>query len=231
MNPDNGTLKPYLYGSAAVHGGLVLGIFLLAHRPATPSNEVYRIDFIGPSNVIINRNPESGPSPAAPTAPAPAGRIAPENQENEFSALPRHAPLPRPSILTASREAPKTSVPEIPKTSANANVAGPAGPSSGEAAVSADMPNFPYPWYVSQIRAALWNQWSAKMPGGGAEATVEFSILKDGSAVDVRIESSSGDQEIDYVALGAVQGALPFPPLPNGFSQQFLKVHVHFKSQ
>ena len=234
MNGD-AALRPYLLRSAALHAGLVL-VFLIAVRlPRPASDQVFRIDFVGPSSVIINRTTESAAGSAKPAASA-AEKIPPQAEKNEFGASRHHAPLPRPSVLSESASPKATSPapaasPAVAPASSSSGTSGAAGEGPADAAVDTEMPNFPYPWYISQVRSALWGQWKQRMPSGGGETTVQFTILKDGSAVDVRVESSSGDSSFDYVALGAVQSAMPFPPLPQGFSDRFLKIHVRFKSQ
>jgi TonB family protein len=93
------------------------------------------------------------------------------------------------------------------------------------------MPNFPYPWYISQVRAGLWAKWSARKPAQPEECIVEFSIMPGGQIVDVRDEETSGDAAFDLAAMGAAQDAAPFPPLPRDFKEPFLKIHVTLKSQ
>lgn len=203
-------LKPYLTYSALAHAVLLTALGLALRRGTASSPEVYHIDFIGPTAGIINRNPE-----AEPGAAQAAAKLPPQARSDDFRSGPRR-PLPRPSVL-AEEEAPRASPG--------------AGEAPAEASVSADMPNFPYPWYVSQVRAALWNQWSSRMPAGPGEAMAVFTILPGGQAVDLRIESSSGDAAYDYAALSAVQEAGPFPPLPRGFPEPFLKIHVRFRSR
>jgi TonB family protein len=92
------------------------------------------------------------------------------------------------------------------------------------------MPDFPYPWYLAGVRSALWDKWSQRMPDLAGECGVAFDILRDGRAVDVTVESSSGEGGFDYAAMTAVQEAAPFPPLPSGMKERFLKVHVRFRS-
>jgi TonB family protein len=92
------------------------------------------------------------------------------------------------------------------------------------------MPDFPFPWYLSRLRAALWERWSARSVQGTGLCAVSFSILRDGLMTDLRVASTSGDESFDYAALSAVQAAAPFAPLPDGFADSFLKVRVEFKS-
>ena len=96
--------------------------------------------------------------------------------------------------------------------------------------MSADMPNFPYPWYIAQVRSALWAHWSQRMPHEKGGCTVVFTLLRNGAVTDLRTEDSSGDGSFDLAAMGAVQDAGPYPALPSGFPDPFLKIHVTLKS-
>lgn len=228
-------LTPYLRYSAAVHAGLLAALFLVPFSSRTGPEQVYRIDFVGPSAGIVNRDPEATPSPADAAATQGAKRLEPMSRPDEFAKRRRSAPLPRPSLLGA---APDQEEKVKPAAAAAPDGAAPCAPSSaqagqgsGEAAVSADMPDFPYPWYIAELRTALWSLWSARMPWGGGEAMIEFSILRSGEVVDLRAESSSGDGNFDRLALQTARDASPFPPLPKGFPADFLKVHVKFRAR
>ena len=72
------------------------------------------------------------------------------------------------------------------------------------------MPNFPYPWYITQVRVSLWNQWTKSMSSFHGDCTIIFSIMPNGSVVDVRTEDSSGDSAFDLAAASAAQDAAPF---------------------
>ncbi|MEQ1920531.1 MAG: energy transducer TonB, partial [Elusimicrobiota bacterium] len=110
--------------------------------------------------------------------------------------------------------------------------AGAAGGMPGNAAgVATDLPNFPYPWYISQVRQMLWAAWQKRMPAASGEGVVVFAIMRNGAFTDLRMESSSGDSDFDNAALEAVQAASPFPALPSDFSEPFLKIHLTLKSE
>ncbi|MBI4348645.1 MAG: TonB family protein [Elusimicrobia bacterium] len=240
MFADTDELKPYLKASAATHVGLVIAAALLATGKGGAPQDVYRIDFIGPTAGIANRNPEAAKaSPTAPPARPAVGRPPPMQKPDEF-ARRRSGPLPKPSFLQPGRPEPVLAEPPPPAAPAAPapQAAEPAAAGSGEAAaegsdanVSADLPNFPYPWYITQVRSSLWSRWSARMPRTPGGATIMFIILRDGSLTDLRVESSSGDAGYDYAALTSVQEAAPFAPLPSGFRESFLKIHVRFTSQ
>jgi TonB family protein len=62
--------------------------------------------------------------------------------------------------------------------------------------------------------AAYMRQIQLPIPKGATGvARVEFDYLDDGQAVNVRISQSSGNEELDRLALKAVAGAV-FPPMP-----------------
>jgi protein TonB len=233
-------LKPYLGYSLAAHaslGAVLLGLIPFAGK--APPSRVYTIDFVGPSATIVSS--VAGEAKPAAAAPAPASeKQAPQTEFDEFGRRKKkgHFVLPRPSLLKGFQakkpEEPKEEEPpaQTAPAAAPAQTAagGAAGNSPGDAGISTDMPDFPYPWYISQVRQALWNNWSARMPRMAGECVVQFSILRNGGIVDLRTEVSSGDSSFDLAALGAAQDSAPFPPLPQGFADPFLRVHLTLKA-
>jgi len=220
----DGDIRPYLSYSTALHLGGVALTVLLYRSLAVRTTPVYMIDFVGPSAVILSNQSEAAPH--GPTAVA----LQPQTSPDEFAPSRRKgAPLPRPSLLRGWQDQP----PPDEKPAAPAAAAAPAAPASapGQAGIATDLPNFPYPWYISQIRQSLWNQWSSRMPRQKGECVVVFTLLPNGRLVDLRTEESSGDSAFDLTALSAVQDGAPYPPLPRGFKDPFLKVHVTLKTQ
>ena len=230
-------LKPYLKYSAAFHvalGALFLFKGVLPFGKPAPAN-VYTIDFVGPSSQIVT----SGPASLA-GASAPAAARAPAKEADEFSTRKRRGPiqLPKPSLLSGYQAPKPAAKPAAEAPSDQPSESASAAPSSGNAAtgeagagIATDMPNFPYPWYISQVRAGLWAKWSARKPAEALESIIEFSIMPGGGITDLRVEETSGDAAFDLAAMGAAQDASPFPPLPRVFKEPFLKIHVTLKSQ
>jgi TonB family protein len=58
---------------------------------------------------------------------------------------------------------------------------------------------------------------------------VTFTIRRNGSTADVRIEQASGNKELDYSALRAVYEASPFPPLPPGYERDDARIEFWFQ--
>jgi protein TonB len=99
-------------------------------------------------------------------------------------------------------------------------------------AVRASFTNFPYPWYVTLVRNALWREWSKRMPKkAGLSALVSFNIDKNGAIYSVQIEKSSANESYDYAAASAVHNSAPYPPLPKEFPKDILTVTVEFKNE
>ena len=91
--------------------------------------------------------------------------------------------------------------------------------------------DFPYPWYISQVREALFNAWAANSPSvAGLQCTAGFTILRNGSTKNAKIEKSSGNRLFDSAALAAVRAAAPFGRLPDDFYEDVLTIHVEFRS-
>ncbi|MDE2510129.1 MAG: TonB family protein, partial [Elusimicrobia bacterium] len=186
----------------------------------------------------------AGPA-AASAAKAAAARsdIAPQTDPDAVAVRgKRHGPiaLPRPSLLRGGGKdddagtSPSSTLagPGAPSAAASSDSGPAAGSASGAGAgVATDLPNFPYPWYISQVRMMLWQAWQRRMPRLDADGAVEFSILPNGTITDLDVESSSGDSDFDTAALASVQAAAPFPALPAAFPEPFLKIHLTLKSE
>ena len=217
-------MSPYIIGSFLAHFVLLIAFILIASHYASQTPHFYTIDFVGPSAVKIQ-----GSETTTPNSPAQNVKSKTASKEISFSKNPRHFVLPKPSLLSSdsSLAAPQKShvhsnVVSVKQNSAHAP--------SASANVSADLPNFPYPWYISELRAALWAQWSKNLPSVSGKCEVVFEIMPDGRIVDLKTESSSGSADFDLTALSSVQDASPFPPLPQDFHQPFLKIHLTLAS-
>jgi protein TonB len=237
----NEALKPYLARSFGAHLALAAAFVFLVPHSSRKLDKVYMIDFVGGKTATIT---SAGPAAQAAAARAAAPQAVAAQVDPDAVAVKdrSHGPiaLPRPSLLSGGRK--DTDTGESPSTSlagpgaAHAEAPSDAGPgasgsASSGAGVSTDLPNFPYPWYISQVRLMLWQAWQKRMPRLDAEGAVGFSILPNGSFTDLSVESSSGDQGFDSAALAAVQAAAPFPALPRDFHEKFLKIHLALKSE
>ena len=228
-----GALKPYLARSTGVHAALLLAAAFYAPTALKKADKVYMIDFVGGPAVLQSAGkadlrpaqPDGGPAKPAQQATDPDSFATKKN---------RAVALPRPSLLQgwSDRKAPPRPSMAAGAETSMSQAAGPAGGMPGDAAgIATDLPNFPYPWYITQVRQMLWTAWRKRMPAASGEGVVVFSIVRNGAFVDLRMESSSGDAAFDEAAMEAVQAAAPFPALPSGFGEPFLKIHLSLKSE
>ena len=210
-------LKPYLAGSFILHIVLILFVVFAAPRASSAPNQIYRIQLIGAEAGIINRSTKMGAAPSTPRPlPKPRQMLDPDAFDTR-----KRANLPKPSVLDESASTAKETKP----AASGADGA----PAESGADVAPEMDNFPYPWYITQVRSAIWQRWSSRMPSAG-ECGVVFTIMKNGSVVDLRVEFTSGDKSFDYAALSSVRDSAPFGPLPPAFSESFLKIHVQLRA-
>lgn len=213
-------MRQYLLYSSSAHFLLIALLLLLArHSFTTKSEQTYYIDFVGPSSVVTMAKAAAKPGPAEVSEKSnSAAPKAPKTEKTDVNDFAEPAgPLPKPSVLSSGAKL---------FTPAPAEQEGDEG-----TPLVADAANFPYPWYITQVREALWNSWTERMPSGGTlRCTVRFRIAKDGSVSGVSVETSSGNRLFDNAAESAAKAAAPFQPLPGGFTEDSLTVHVDFKA-
>ncbi|MDD2804180.1 MAG: TonB family protein [Elusimicrobiales bacterium] len=215
-------MRAYLLYSSSAHFLLLAALFFFARNSfGTKKEQAYYIDFIGPSKIVTMEKAAAAEGAAAAAQKetqkeaqkAAAKPAVPD--EDDFSG----GALPKPSILASGA---KLFDPETQKAAA---------PGGGGTPLVTDSANFPYPWYITQVREALWNAWTERMPSAGSlRCTVKFTISRDGSVRNVGVEKSAGNRLFDNAAESAVQAAAPFAPLPDDFYEDRLTVHVEFKA-
>lgn len=198
-----------------------------------------------PPRPVVSEPRRATPEPAAkdappapkPAEPLPQPRAAslppalPRPGEKELPSLTasperRSAPIPAPARTenpgTATTEA-RSSVPPIP-------LGRPDGSPAGVASLALEVSNFPFTWYLQQVQRKVTEKWvqPARTTEPGLRVVVLFEIARDGQVISSKVEKSSGNAWYDQSALRAVIEANPFPPLPQEFPAQSLRVHFGF---
>ena len=218
-------MRHYLLYSSSIHFLLLAVLFFAIPRGQLlkKKNQTFFIDFIGGSQVVSMQDIAKTARPAAASTrdtvktarPAPTAVTKERPDEDNFDP----GELPKPSVLAGNSRL------FDPAESQDA------GEARNTTALITDSANFPYPWYIAQVREALWNAWTGKMPSGGdLRCTVKFTIPRQGAAGSVSVEKSSGNRLFDYAAETSAHSAAPFPPLPDDFFEDNLTVHVEFKA-
>jgi protein TonB len=243
----------YLLISAVLHAVVVAALVFVV--PAVrPEKKYYAVDFMGGQSGEGPGRLEPAPAPAggraeAPEAPKLETPDAPDNRDDKKVNLKKEdkkggknakkkskeegtAKAPRNKGMKGGRGESADGKGDIMGTKSGA--VGGAGTSLeiggfGPGGVQAG-PRFPYSWYVNSLYKRLWEAWD-RTDAGNKSCGVAFTILRDGTVKTITVEDTSGDAFFDITARRAVEDAAPFPPLPEGFSEDKLRVYVKFRLQ
>lgn len=244
-------------GVSAMGHALFIGAFLGAVLWGSwNASKTYVVNLVPQVAAIGNPNAPSAPSlPARP--PVPLTQRAPEPAREPKATAPREAPrealrLPEPSLPSRSLPSRATSVrpgekelPPLagPRPSAQGEKTGesrpapaaslglPTGSPTGAGALTLDVSDFPYAWYLRQVLQKVSVQWQRQnqIKEPDQKPIVWVEIQRDGSIQTPRIDKSSGNALYDQAALRAVMEASPFPPLPEDWSKPSLRVKFRFE--
>lgn len=96
--------------------------------------------------------------------------------------------------------------------------------------LSLETAKFPFSYYVNQIRKKIVENWLwSQNYSGELKTVVYFKILHSGEIKDLSIKESSKNKFYDNICLRAVEISAPFPPLPQGFTEDYLGVYFEFR--
>jgi protein TonB len=183
--------------------------------------------------------------------PTPAPSL-PEREPTRATELPNRAPAPRDSLALPDRTLPSRA-PALPRPGEKESprvasavpppVSGPAGRTTsppppvpigretgspqGVGALTLNAADFPFAWYLRQVNDKISRNWEGKARDG-AQPTAVFEISRNGQVRALAIEKSSGNPLYDQAALRAITEAIPLPPLPEEFTEAFLRLHLGF---
>ena len=90
-----------------------------------------------------------------------------------------------------------------------------------------DTTSFDYAYYLAIVRDKIGNNWVRTYTGNG-KVKIYFKIMKNGEIRDAKVEISSGNEGLDRLALDAVLKSNPLPPLPEGFRENYIGIHIWF---
>lgn len=226
-----------LLGSLALHAGLAVAILVV---PLLARGDQEPLEFVGevmivPAAALGVRNPAPAPQPAPPEPePAPP---EPEPTPPEPEPVPDTRPAPpqpEPRRPEPQRIEPRASTPSPSSGDELRRRQGsPTGSSLGTASfgVAGIDPAFAgkYNYYAQQLLAMVSSAWARPSIGDAVQTVVSFRIQRDGSITPPRITRSSGYSSFDLAALRAVQGAAPFPRLPQTYKEDSVGVNLIFE--
>jgi len=93
--------------------------------------------------------------------------------------------------------------------------------------------NFPYDYYLNHMLGRISSNWLKTQISSGMTAelitVVRFKIYRDGKISVVDIEQGCGIRTLDLAAVRAIQSSSPFAPLPDGYEEESLIIHLIFE--
>lgn len=189
--------------------------------------------------------PGGGGTPGV-EAPAPA----PPKPEPVPSAAPEPPKPAKPQITKPPKEAPKKGLPELdakaskkkptptPVPARAGGVPGGTGSATDPVGIGIGPPGAGVPggtdllgdWYLAGVQRKIFTFWAQQIRQETKQpVAVTFTILADGSVVDVNITQSSGISLIDRAAQRAVVSAAPFGPLPRTYGTDRYTIQAVFR--
>ncbi|HET9950960.1 MAG TPA: TonB family protein [Candidatus Eisenbacteria bacterium] len=95
--------------------------------------------------------------------------------------------------------------------------------------------DFRFAYYLAAIRNKIGSRWVPPTEVDGRDRPVKtvlyFRVQRDGKISQASVEKSSGYAFFDQTAMRALLAAAPLPPLPAGYTDNYLGVHFGFEFQ
>ena len=90
-----------------------------------------------------------------------------------------------------------------------------------------------FAYYNQQIKRKLESEWQINMLDSNAtghRVYITFTIARDGSPSQIKLQNPSGDATLDQTALRAVQVVDTFGPLPDAYQGSYVNVLYYFEA-
>ncbi len=192
-------------------------LFLFAQAPprfvVPPS---YRVKLVDLPPDVANLPPSLAEQAAQPPAPEVKPQAKPQAKAmakapSRAAAVSKDA-LPELDAKKPAKKAVEETVPAQPSLAAGkkletVTMQAPSEFSSGSA----------FEWYSNNVSRKIKGNWKHPIVPKGTKTKVEFTILRSGIAVQVKLEDASGIFAYDQASLRAIQMSSPFPALPEEF--------------
>jgi len=203
-----------LWGSPGAGGAMQVNLTSSLPLPADELNQ----------NVLATETPSQAPAQPSPkeqqhvdeTAIPIQGKHTLPKQQNQAKTQ-QHQPPPQPNLAQYGEQA-GSNMPHQMQP----------GPVIGQTTVGDNNFASLYPWYVDQINRTMQQNWNKGQVDPhtlkGARVYLAFTIHRDGSASNLRLDQSSGSPTLDRSCMIAVQRASTFGNLPAAYNQNTLNV-------
>lgn len=174
--------------------------------------------------------------------PTPIPRKTPSAKKQEVKQTPKPKPTPKqPAQATAKPRAtppvnpfegrtPKAVSSNNPPGPASANAPSSSGPASSNAPgpVKMNAPELPG-YYLTYARTKIESNFHIPAQlKSNAQATVQFTVARDGTITNIKITKSTGNPQMDELAQQALRNTQTLGHLPDSFNQPQLLTTVTF---
>jgi protein TonB len=209
-----------LWGSAGAGGAIQVN--LVSSALPLPSNQPVN------QNVLSTETPSQAPAPPTPKAKQAEDEtaipITGKQKKQEHETTPRTPPKqqqPTPNTRAAYGEQSGSSIPRAAQPSLTA---GPTSINNGDFGSL-------FGWYVDGISRKMATNWYKTLVDPttprGARAYIDFTIYRDGTVGNPKLERSSGSSTLDRSCVDAARRVDTFGPLPGGYNQSTLLVSYY----
>jgi TonB family protein len=87
--------------------------------------------------------------------------------------------------------------------------------------------------YMNLLHVQVMKNWSSSLPdeywrGTKGHAIIRFDISRDGTIVNISVESTTGNDSLDQAAVNAIRNSSPLTPLPTAFKGSHITVRSAF---
>jgi TonB family protein len=213
-------------GSMSIHAVVLVFMVWGAHRIDLPDQpQVYQVELVSvPRPAPVRTVP-------VPEPPRSAPREEPEIRPLDTQPDPDRPPRPEPAPAEAEPE--DAAEEEVPEPVVEEQPAAPPeqSPEGVDVPVRLEGAPFPYPEYLENIIVQITRHWRRPMGGRQLRAEVAFTILRDGSVIDIAWVRRSGSPAFDLEARGAIEAAARrgvFGPLPEDYPADQFRVSFFF---
>lgn len=222
--------------SALLHAlclvGLIISGGLASRSPRLPP--VYQVNLIAAPRAETLRQPRERPRREEPEETLPETETAaepePEILEEEEELVPEEPveppePEPEPAEAEPGPETPPADepAPENPTPDAGGNEA--------DIDLTIEGEPFPFPGYLDRMVNKIGRNWKRTPNRQPVRALVYFRVERSGRVSGIEVNETSGDFLFDQAAMRAVADASPLPPLPEGYTSDYLGVYFDFNEE
>jgi TonB family protein len=217
--------------SVLLHGGIA-AVIVYAALHAKPPQHASTL------NIQFAKIPAAAPAIEKPVQKPAAPKIEdvkPKIEEPKPAPQPETPKKPEKNTVPLSnfgrstKKGSETPPVETPAPAAPATSTAPQVQPGASGVTGLEGGDFPYTLYLQGMVKKIGDNWKRPQVDPGPGVVIYFRILRNGTIVESRIETSSGNAVFDRVALSAVRSSSPLVPLPFGYDGTYLGVHQTFR--